>query len=137
VGARTGRVFGMAEKKTEIKSIDDYIAQHPAELQEKLQILRKAILDAAPGAQEKMSWQMPTFALQGNVAHFAVCKKHIGFYPGDGAVAAFRDEAEQYKGTKGSLHLPMDQPLPLELIGKMVKFSVAENKERAGKKRGE
>lgn len=63
MGARTGRVFGMAEKKTDIKSIDQYTAQYPADLQEKLQTLRRAILDAAPGAQEKMSWQMPTFAL--------------------------------------------------------------------------
>ena len=88
-------------------------------------------LHRGPGKNELVDANL---CAKGNVAHFAVCKNHIGFYPGDGAVEAFREEMEQYKGTKGSLHFPMDQPLPLELIEKMVKFSVGENKQSADKR---
>jgi uncharacterized protein YdhG (YjbR/CyaY superfamily) len=114
-----------------IKSIDEYISQYPPELQEKLETLRKVIKEAAPEATEKISWQMPTFVFHGNLVHFAVNKHHIGFYPGVSGVDAFIHEAAEYQGTKGSFHFPINKPLPCDLVSKVVKFRVAENKKQA------
>ncbi len=112
---------------TQIDSIDTYIAQFPEEVQARLQQLRKTILKLAPGATEAMSYQIPTFKLNGNLVHFAAFKKHIGFYPGATGIAAFQDELAGYKSANGSVQFPMDQPLPLDLVKKIVKFRVAQN----------
>lgn len=93
----------------------------------KLITLKKVIKDAAPDAEEKMSWQMPTFVFHGNLVHFAVCKNHIGFYPAPSGIDAFRSELSEYKGTKGSIHFPIKEPMPYELISKIVKYRVLEN----------
>ena len=111
----------------QIDSIDTYIDQFPNDVQARLQQLRKTILKLAPGATEAMSYQIPTFKLNGNLVHFAAFKKHIGFYPGAAGIAAFQDELAVYKSAKGSVQFPLDQALPLDLVKKIVKFRVAQN----------
>jgi len=118
----------MERNKTALNSIDDYILTFPKEVREKLQAMRKTIQAAAPDVEEKISYQMPTFFLQGNLVHFAAFKKHIGFYPVPSGIQAFKKELSVYKGAKGSVQFPIDKPLPLALISKIVKFRVAENK---------
>jgi uncharacterized protein YdhG (YjbR/CyaY superfamily) len=112
-------------------SIEEYILNSPPEVQEILQALRKVIKESAPDAKEKISWQMPTFVLHGNLVHFAACKNHIGFYPTPSGIDAYRNELSEYKQTKGSIHFPINKPLPNELIRKIVKYRVAENKKQA------
>jgi uncharacterized protein YdhG (YjbR/CyaY superfamily) len=112
-------------------TIDEYIANFPAGVQKILQELRTTIKAAAPGAQEKISYQMPTFFLKGNLVHFAAYKKHIGFYPAPRGIEVFKAELSAYKGAKGSVQFPIDQPLPLDLIRRIVEFRVAENLKNA------
>jgi uncharacterized protein YdhG (YjbR/CyaY superfamily) len=118
-----------------LKSIDEYIAQFPPETQEKLEKLRKVIKESAPEAEEKISYQMPTFVLHGNLVHFAAHKNHIGFYPTPSGIAAFKDRLAEYKGAKGSVQFPLEKPLPYELISEIVKFRVAENNKKAENKK--
>ncbi len=106
--------------------IDDYIRQFPEELQIVLAQVRATIQKAAPDATEKISYQMPTFFLHKNLVHFAVCKKHIGFYPTPSAIGAFEKELAGYKTSKGAVQFPLDKPMPLALIAKMVKHRVKE-----------
>ena len=117
----------MKTLNAQIDSIDTYIAQFPDDVQARLQKLRTTILKLAPGATEAMSYQIPTFKLNGNLVHFAAFKKHIGFYPGAAGIAAFQDELAGYKSAKGSVQFPLDQALPLDLVKKIVKFRVAQN----------
>jgi uncharacterized protein YdhG (YjbR/CyaY superfamily) len=124
----------MESNKITFESIDDYISKFPREVQEKLETLRKTIKDSAPDAKEKISYQMPTFALHGNLVHYAAYKNHIGFYPGADGIAAFQQELSQYKGAKGSVQFPIDKPLPYGLIEKIVQYRVAQNLERAESK---
>lgn len=121
----------MEGNKAAYETIDEYIAQFPEEIQEILKTLRKVIKEAAPDAREKISYQMPTFDLYGNLVHFAAYKNHIGFYPGPIGIDEFKDELSKYKGAKGSAQFPIDKPMPYELISKIVKFRVAENMKRA------
>lgn len=125
----------MSENKITVKSIDEYIAQFPPEVQDILKTLRKVIKDSAPGAEEKISWQMPTFVMHGNLVHFAAHKNHIGFYPSPSGIEAFKQELSEYKGAKGSVQFPLNKPLPYELIRKIVKFRVDENTNRARERR--
>lgn len=99
-----------------------------------MQALRKVIKEAAPEAKEKISYQMPTFALHGNLVHFAAYKNHIGFYPGANGVATFIKELANYKLSKGTIQFPINQSLPFELISKIVQFKVAENIKKAESK---
>lgn len=117
----------MEENKITPESIDAYILNFPPEIQEILESLRKIIKDSAPDAEEKISWGMPTFVLHGNLVHFAACKNHIGLYPASSVINAFENELSEYKGTKGSIHFPINKSLPYELISRIVKFRVAEN----------
>ncbi len=121
----------MQSNKIRFNSIDEYIATFPQEVQKILEDLRTTIKAAAPDAIEKMSYQMPTFFLNGNLVHFAAWKNHIGFYPGAGGVQTFKAELAIYAGAKGSVQFPLEQPLPLKLISKIVKFRVAENLKKA------
>lgn len=121
----------MEENKSKFISIDEYILQFPPEVQEILETLRNVIKESAPDAIEKISYQMPTLSLHGNLVHFAAYKKHIGFYPAPSGIAAFQQELSEYKGAKGSVQFPLDKPLPYELITKIVKFRVAENIKKA------
>lgn len=111
--------------------IDEYILQFPTEVQEKLNTLREVIRDAAPTAQEKISYQMPTFYLYGNLVHFAAYKNHIGFYPAPSGIEAFKEELTQYKTSKGAIQFPLEKPVPYELVANIVKFRVQENLEKA------
>ena len=113
-------------------SIDAYIATFPPEVKALLLQMRQTIQKAAPKATEAISYQIPTFKLHGNLVHFAGFKKHIGFYPGAAGIAAFQGELAGYKSAKGSVQFPLDQPLPLALVTKIVKFRVKQNLEKAG-----
>jgi uncharacterized protein YdhG (YjbR/CyaY superfamily) len=117
--------------KATFKSIDEYLLQFPSEVQEILKTLRKVIKESAPDAEEKISYQMPTFVLHGNLVHFAAFKNHIGFYPTPSGIDAFKHELSEYKGAKGSVQFPIEKPLPFELISEIVKFRVAENIKQA------
>lgn len=124
----------MESKKVGSISIDEYIATFPEETQKILEELRATIKASAPDAEEKISYQIPTFALKGNLVHFAVWKNHIGFYPTSSGTRAFRHELSIYESAKGSVKFPIDKPLPLKLISKIVKFRVAENLKNAENK---
>lgn len=124
------------QSKVGFNSIDEYIATFPKDIQNILAELRATIKAAAPDAEEKISYQMPTFALKGNLVYFAVAKNHIGFYPTPSAIQAFEHELSRYKGAKGSVQFPINEPLPLKLISKIVKFRVAENLKKAKVKSG-
>jgi len=117
----------MEQKPAPAESIDEYISRFPPEVQEKLQRIRAVIREHAPAAQEKISYQMPTFYLHGNLVHFAAFKKHIGFYPTPTGVAEFQAELSKYKGAKGSVQFPLDQEPPYDLIARIVEFRVKEN----------
>lgn len=122
-------------KTTTAETIDEYIAEFPKDVQKKLTELRDTIRKAAPKAEEKISYAMPTFALHGNLVHFAAYKNHIGFYPAPRAIAAFKKELSKYEGSKGTVQFPIDEPIPLSLIKKMVKYRIAENMEKAAAKK--
>lgn len=117
----------MEGKLEAAQSIDEYITRFPSEVQEKLQRIRAVIREHAPEAQEKISYQMPTFYLNGNLVHFAAFKNHIGFYPTPTGVAEFQNELARYKGAKGSVQFPLDQEPPYDLIARIVEFRVGEN----------
>jgi uncharacterized protein YdhG (YjbR/CyaY superfamily) len=121
----------MENNKIVYHTIDEYIALFPEDIQKILKELRAVIKAAAPDAEEKISYQMPTFAQKGNVVHFAALKNHIGFYPTPSGIQAYHDELSIYEGSKGAIRFPIDKPLPLELISKIVKFRVAENLKKA------
>jgi uncharacterized protein YdhG (YjbR/CyaY superfamily) len=115
-------------------NIDEYIAGFPKEVQDILEKLRVTIKKAAPDAKETINYAIPTFTLEGNLVHFAAFKNHIGFYPAPSGIVAFKKELSVYEGAKGSVQFPMDKPLPLSLITKIVKFRVTENLEKAKQK---
>jgi len=115
--------------------MDEYILKFPPEIQVILEMLREVIKESAPDAKEKISYQMPTFVLHGNLVHFAAFKNHIGFYPTPSGINAFKHELSSYKGAKGSVQFPIEKPLPYQLIREIVKFRVAENMEQAELKR--
>lgn len=120
------------------QNIDEYIAGFPEDVQELLEKVRKTIREAAPDAEEAIKYQMPTFVLNGNLVHFAAFKNHIGFYPAPRGIEEFKEELSAYKGAKGSVQFPYGEPIPYELIGRIVKFRVSDNLEKAkakGKRR--
>jgi uncharacterized protein YdhG (YjbR/CyaY superfamily) len=118
------------------RSIDEYISAFPPDKQALLEAVRATIKAAAPDAAERISYQMPTFALHGNLVHFAALKNHIGLYPTASGIEAFKEELSKYEGTKGAVRFPLDQPLPLELVSKIVRFRAAENRAKAAEKVG-
>ncbi|HBL74799.1 MAG: hypothetical protein A2W90_08040 [Bacteroidetes bacterium GWF2_42_66] len=123
------------ENTTPPASIDDYIARFPKDVQVILEKLRQTIRDAAPDAEETISYQMPTFRLKGNLVHFAAYTNHIGLYPAPSGIEAFKKELSSFKGAKGSVQFPIDQPLPFNLIAKIIEFRVSENLGKAGAKK--
>lgn len=120
----------MDGKKNSFNTIDEYISQFSINIQEKLKEIRKIIKETAPEASEKISYQMPTFYLLGNLIHFAAFKNHIGLYPTPSGIENFGEELKGYKTSKGAIQLPIDKPIPYNLIIKIVKFRVAENIEK-------
>jgi len=108
------------------RNIDEYIAGFPPDVQAILEQVRTRIKKVAPDAEEAIKYQIPTFVLNRNLVHFAAFKNHIGFYPSPSGIEAFKDELSRYKGAKGSVQFPIDKPMPLSLIEKIVKFRVKE-----------
>jgi uncharacterized protein YdhG (YjbR/CyaY superfamily) len=115
-------------EKHRINTIDEYIAQFTGETQKILTKLRQLIHECAPEATEKISYQMPTFALHGNLVHFAAFDNHIGFYPTPSGIEMFKVELSPYKMAKGSVQFPINKQLPYDLIRRIVEFRVIESK---------
>lgn len=126
----------MKEGKNIPKNIEEYIAGFPKDIQQILNELRETIINAAPEAAEVISYQMPAYRLNGILVYFAAMKNHIGFYPTSSGINAFQKELTPYKSGKGSVQFPIDHPLPLSLISKIVRFRVEENSSKAKIKRG-
>jgi len=118
-------------------NIDEYIADFPPNVQKLLQKMRMTIRKAAPQAEEAIKYGIPTFTLNGNLVHFGGYKSHIGFYPEPRGIEKFKKELSRYEGGKGTVQFPFDEPLPIDLITKIVKFRVSQNLEytRARKKK--
>jgi len=121
----------MRTNQTAPKSIDEYIAGFPNDVQEILEKIRMTIRKAAPAAEEAIKYQIPTFTLKGNLVHFAAYKSHIGFYPAPSGIEKFKDELAIYASGKGTLKFPLDKPIPFDLISRIVKFRVRKNLDRA------
>ena len=108
-------------------TIDGYISRCPENVQNILAKIRAVIKESAPEAEERISYQMPAFYLHGMLVWFGAHNHHVGFYPTGSGIEAFEDELSGYKRSKGAVQLPLDKPMPYELIGKIVRFRVAEN----------
>jgi len=121
----------MLKQKNKFETIDEYIKTFPKDVRNILEKVRQAIKESAPGAEEAISYQMPTFKLNGNLVHFAGYKNHIGFYPTPSGTEAFKKEIAVYRAGKGSIQFPIDKPIPISLIKKIVKFRVKESAEAA------
>jgi len=121
--------------KIKFDNVDQYIASFPKDIQKLLQQVRSTIRKSAPEAKEIISYGMPAFNFKGNLVFFAAFKNHIGFYPTSSGIEAFKKELSIYKGAKGSVQFPLDKPLPIKLISKIVKFRVMENLEKAKTKK--
>jgi uncharacterized protein YdhG (YjbR/CyaY superfamily) len=119
----------MDNKKIQPTTVDEYIAQFPEDVQQILTRIRTVIKESAPQAVEKISYQMPAYYLNGMLVSFAVFKHHIGFYPKTSGMEVFAELQTTYqgKGTKSSVHFPLEQPIPYELIGELVKIRVSES----------
>jgi len=129
---RTGVVRIMSQRRR-FNTIDEYIGTFPKGIQDVLQELRQAVRKAAPEAEEAISYQIPTFRLNGNLVHFAAFKNHIGFFPTSSGIRAFKKELSGYELSKGTVRFPLDKPLPLSLVSRIVKFRVKENLARVKK----
>lgn len=116
------------------RNVDEYLAAFPPHVQAIMETIRATIKEAAPGVEETISYLMPAFKLKGHsLVHIAAYKKHIGLYPAPNGVAQFEDALAMYGSGKGTLKFPLDQPIPFELIGEIVKFRAAENAGKAAK----
>jgi uncharacterized protein YdhG (YjbR/CyaY superfamily) len=109
------------------KNIDEYIAGSPEETRPKLEQIRKAIRQAAPGASEVISYGMPAFKMHGILVYFAAFKKHIGFFPTASGITAFQSELAGFASSRGTIHFPLDRPIPFDLIDRIVRFRVQED----------
>lgn len=125
----------MDPNNQEVQTIDEYIDTFPEEVRKILRSIRQTIREAAPDAEETIKYRLATFTLHGNLVHFGAFKNHVGFYPTPTGTAAFRKELSPYKTAKGSIQFPLDQPMPLALIRRIVEFRVKENLERQKKKK--
>jgi uncharacterized protein YdhG (YjbR/CyaY superfamily) len=115
------------KRSIKIETIEDYIAQYPGDVQRILKKLRQTIREAAPEAQEVISYRIPTFRLNGNLVYFGAFKDHIGFFPTSSARENFDKELSKYEGGRGTIKFPLDEPIPYDLVRKIVKFRVKEN----------
>ena len=123
----------MKTPRTDFKTIDEYIAEFPEDVRRKLSEVRSTVKKAAPDATEKISYRMPGFDYNGSLVWFAAFKNHIGFYPTSSGISQFEDELKKYKYSKGAIQFPIDEPMPLKLIARIVKFRVAENAAKMAK----
>ena len=117
----------MNSSNKKFKNIDEYIQSHPKDVQKILMEIRKTVKKAAPKAKEKISYGMPAFTQNGNLVYFAAFKNHIGFYPLPSGINSFKKELSTYKTSKGAIQFPIDKPMPLSLITKIVKYRVKED----------
>jgi uncharacterized protein YdhG (YjbR/CyaY superfamily) len=124
----------MDASKRQFTTMDEYINTFPEDVRDMLNELRHTIKAVAPEAEETIKYQIPTFTFHGNLVHFAAFKNHIGFYPTPAGIEAFKQELSKYEMAKGSVQFPIDQPLPLPLIRKIVEYRVKENSERKQKR---
>jgi uncharacterized protein YdhG (YjbR/CyaY superfamily) len=124
-----------AASKTRFRTVEQYLAALPSPARALMQEMRKTIRQAAPGAEELISYNIPAFRLNGLLVWYAAFKKHIGFYPRVSGMEAFSKELSAYKRAKGSVQFPLDEPLPLNLVARIVKYRVKENREQATAKR--
>ena len=113
-----------------LNTIDEYISSFPKNIQKMLEAVRATIHKAAPDAEEAISYAIPTFKLNGNLVHFAAFKNHIGLYPTPNGIEEFEKELSVYNQGKGSVHFPINKPLPLDLISKIVKYRIKKNSEK-------
>lgn len=119
----------------QVNTIDSYIASQPAPVRQLLKQMRDTIHEAAPDTLENISYGIPTFTLQGkNLVHFAAAKHHIGFYPSPEAILVFQKELSVYKSAKGSVQFPLEQPLPLKLVRRMVLYRVMQERSHLHRK---
>ena len=121
----------MKPKAAATRTIDEYIARYPLEVRRMLSQIRETVRAAAPDAEEAISYQIPTFRDDGNLVHFAAWKKHVSFYPTSSGISRFAKELSAYVLSRGTVQFPLDRPLPVGLISRMVKFRVKENRARA------
>ena len=121
----------MPTSKKVFKTIDEYIATFPKNVQNILEELRRAIRESAPEAEEVISYRMPAFKLNGILVWFAAFKNHIGFYPKTSAIEAFKEELSDYEVSKGTVRFPLDKSIPFDLVKKMVKYRAKENLARS------
>ena len=119
--------FPLKTSKKEFKTIDEYIAIFPKNIQATLQEMRQGVKEAAPQAEEVISYQMPAFKQNGILVYFAALKNHISFFPTSSGVAAFKEELAGCVTSKGTVQFPLDKPLPIELVKRIVRFRVKEN----------
>ena len=125
----------MKKQEQQPKTIDEYIADFPEDVQVKMQKVRAAIRKAAPQAEEAIKYGIPTLVLNGNLIHFAGYKNHIGLYPGSKPIEKFEEELSGFETSKGTVQFPLDKQIPYGLIGKITKFCVKRNFERAAAKK--
>ena len=125
------KTMAKTTKSIPVGNIDEYIAGFPKDIQKLLKVIRATIRKAAPEAEEAIKYAMPTFTHKGNLVSFGAYKKHIGLYPAPRGIAAFKKELSAYEGAKATVKFPLDQPLPLDLITKIVKFRVKKNLKKA------
>src|SRR5712692_6571088 len=112
----------MNATKKQVKTIDEYIKTFPEDVQSILEKMRQTIRKAAPEAEEAISYQMPTFKLNGNLVHFAAFKNHVSFFPTARGVEAFKKELSRFKGSRGTVQFPLDRPIPYDLVRKITVF---------------
>jgi len=126
----------MKSEKAGFSSVDEYIGTFPRDVQKILKQIRATIKAAAPDAKEKISYQIAAFELNGrNLIHYAGWKNHISIYPIPSGSEAFNKQVAQYADGKGTLKFPLDKPMPLKLITKIVKYRVADNLKNTSKKK--
>jgi uncharacterized protein YdhG (YjbR/CyaY superfamily) len=116
----------MSPVMKQVNSIDEYISSYPKNIQVLLEKMRQTIKKAAPGAEEAIRYGIPTFRLNGNLVHFGGFKNHIGFYPTPAGISAFEKELASYEKSKGAIKFPLDQPIPFDLVTKIVQLRVKE-----------
>lgn len=116
--------------KKEYGDIDDYIRGFSPDVRKKLMEIRNLIKKMVPDAEEKISYRMPAFFLNGNLVYFGAFEDHISFFPTSSGIAAFKSEISAYKHAKGTVQLPLDKPIPIELIRRIVEFRVKENRNK-------
>lgn len=118
------------------KTVDEYHAAFPKDVRELLEKLRKAIRQAAPQAEECISYNMPAYKLHGSLVYYAANRTHIGFYPTSSPMRVFKDELAAYKTGKGSIRFPLETGIPVSLVKTIVAYRVQENIDKAAKKAG-